>query len=207
LFDAVVHRWETFYAMMSVSLDDALSLRARGELVRARQQVSISADLLARLAASLVGACGVLSLRGRHISNVPNVAPLNTDNFRGETAQTAASWNEFLHRVLFASRSRYFQKLRILSETLQNLAREYNDAADDVATGATVKPGDSWDKLECLHYDFTTCLREAEVLVKSFLRALPGEQLEAFAAEFDALPAPENRATAAPRTRVSRASA
>jgi hypothetical protein len=207
LFDAVVHRWETFYAMMSVSLDDALSLRARGELVRARQQVTVSADILARLAGSLVRACGVLSARGRHISNVPNVAPLNTDNFRGETAQTAASWNEFLHRVLFASRSRYFQKLRILSETLQNLARQYSDAAEDVTAGVSVQPGDSWDKLECLHYDFTTCLREAEVLVKSFLRSLPGEQLEAFAAELDAVPVPEKRRTAAPRTRTSRASA
>jgi hypothetical protein len=207
LFDAVVRRWETYYAMMSVSLDDALSLRARGELVRARQQVSVSADLLARLSASLVGACGVLSGRGRHISNVPNVAPLNTDNFRGETAQTAASWNEFLHRVLFASRSRYFQKLRILSETLENVAREYNDAAEDVTAGVSVKPGDSWDKLECLHYDFTTCLREAEVLVKSFLRVLPGEQIGAFASELDAVPVPEKRKTVAPRTRVSRASA
>ena len=193
--------------MMSVSLDDAFSLRARGELVRARQQVSISADLLSRLAASLVGACGVLTDRGRHISNVPSVAPLDAENFRGETAQTAASWNEFLHRVLFASRSRYFQKLRILSETLQKLAGEYNDAAGDVASGISVQPGDSWEKLECLHYDFTTCLREAEILVKSFLRALPAEQLSAFAADLDATPAPERRTTVAPRTRISRASA
>jgi hypothetical protein len=207
LFDAVVHRWETYYAMTSVSLDDALTLRARGELVRARQQVSISADLLTGLADSLVGACGVLSDRGRHISNVPNVAPLNPANFRGETAQTAASWNEFLHRVLFARRSRYFQKLRILSETLQKLTGEYNAAAEDVAAGISVQPGDSWDKLECTHYDFTTCLREAEVLVKSFLRALPGEQLNAFASAMDALPAPERRTTAPTPARVSRASA
>jgi hypothetical protein len=207
MFDAVVHRWETFYAMTSVSLDDAFSLRARGELVRARQQVSISAELLSRLAASLVGACAILSDRGRHVSNVPNVAPLNSDNFRGETAQTAASWNEFLHRVLFASRSRYFQKLRILSETLQNLTREYTEVADDVAAGISVQPGDSWDKLEYLHYDFTTCLREAEVLVKSFLRALPAEQLTAFASELDAVPAPRKRTTVPYRTRVSRASA
>jgi hypothetical protein len=193
--------------MTSVSLDDAFSLRARGELVRARQQVSMSAELLARLAAALTLACGVLSDRGRHISNVPNVAPLNTENFRGETAQTAASWNEFLHRVLFASRSRYFQKLRILSETLQNLTREYTEAADDIAAGISIQPGDSWDKLECLHYDFTTCLREAEILVKSFLRALPGEQVTAFASELDALPVPERRPTIAARTRISRASA
>jgi hypothetical protein len=193
--------------MTSVSLDDAFSLRARGELVRARQQVSMSAELLSRLAAALLLACGVLSDRGRHISNVPNVAPLNAENFRGETAQTAASWNEFLHRVLFASRSRYFQKLRILSETVQNLTREYAEAADDIAAGISIQPGDSWDKLECLHYDFTTCLREAEILVKSFLRALPGEQVTAFASELDAVPVPERRPTIAARTRISRASA
>jgi hypothetical protein len=193
--------------MMSVSLDDALSLRARGELVRARQQVSMSADLLSPLAASLTGACGVLTDRGRHFGNVPNVEPLNTENFRGETAQAAASWNEFLHRVLFASRSRYFQKLRILSETLQKLASEYNAAAEDVATGVSVQPGDSWDTLECLQYDFTTCLRETEVLVKSFVRALPSEQLSAFASELDTVPAPQHRTVATPRTRISRASA
>ena len=111
---------------------------------------------------------------GREVGNVPAVEPLNAEFFRGETAQTAASWNEFLHRVLFASRSRFFHKLRILSETLQSLAREYNDAAADVAAGASVQPGDSWDALECLHYDFTTCLREMEVVLKSFLRVLAG---------------------------------
>ena len=207
VFDAVVHRWETYYAMLSVSLDDALSLRARGELVRARQQVTVSAELISCLASSLVGACGVLSDRGRHISNVPNVAPLNAEFFRGETAQTAASWNEFLHRVLFASRSRHFQKLRILSETLQNLVREYNDAAEDVAEGISVRPGDCWEALECLQYDFTTCLRETEVLLKSFLRALPTEQLEAFASDLDAVPAPERRSKVGARARISRASA
>jgi hypothetical protein len=207
LFDAVVQRWETFYAMMSVSLDDAFTLRARGELVRARQQVSVSADLLSRLTTSLVGACGALSDRSRHISNVPAVAPLNAEFFRGETAQTAASWNEFLHRVLFGSRSRYFQKLRILSETLQNLAREYDDAATDVAAGISVQPGDSWDALECLQYDFTTCLRESEVLLKSFLRVLPGEHLEAFAAELDATPSPKRKPAVGSRARITNASA
>jgi len=193
--------------MMSVSLDDALSLRSRGELVRARQQVSISADLLSRLASTLTTACGALSDRGRHLSNLPNVSPLNSEFFRGETAQTAASWNEFLHRVLFASRSRFFQKLRILSETVQNLAHEYNVAAEDVAAGISIRPCDSWDSLECLQYDFTTCLRETEVLVKAFLRALPAEQLSDFAAELNAQPAPQRRTTIAPRPRVSRASA
>ena len=54
LFQAVVRQWESSYAMMSVALDGALSLRFRGELVCARQQVFISADLLVRLGATLV---------------------------------------------------------------------------------------------------------------------------------------------------------
>jgi hypothetical protein len=194
--------------MTSVSLDDAISMRGRGELVGARQYVSVSADLLAQLAAQLVGACRNVSDRGRHLGNVPRVRPLKANFFRGETARAAASWNDFLHHVLFAERSRFLQKLRILSETLESLIHEYDAAAEEVFAGLSVRPGTSWDALECLHYDFTTCLREAEVLLKSFLRALPDEQLTAFAAEFSAPQSdarlPAKRGT---RTRAFRASA
>jgi hypothetical protein len=194
--------------MTSVSLDDAISMRGRGELVGARQYVSVSADLLAQLAAQLVGACRNVSDRGRHLGNVPRVRPLKTDFFRGETARAAASWNDFLHHVLFAERSRFLQKLRILSETLESLIHEYDAAAEEVFAGLSVRPGTSWDALECLHYDFTTCLREAEVLLKSFLRALPAEQLTAFAAELSAPASVARlRAKRGTRTRVFRASA
>jgi hypothetical protein len=205
VFDAVVQRWESFYAMMSVSLDDAISVRARGELVGARQYVSMSADLLARLAAELIGACHCLSGRGRHLNNIPKVQPLQNEFFRGETAQAAASWNDFLHHVLFADRSRFFQKLRILSETLESLVREFDAAAEDVVAGLSVRPGSSWDALECLHYDFTTCLRESEVLLKSFLRALPAEQVAAFASDVSK-PHSMDRLRAKP-VRATRASA
>jgi hypothetical protein len=208
LFDTVVQRWESFYAMMSVSLDDAISVRARGELVCARQYVSVSADLLAQLAAELIRACRSVSDRGRHLGNVPRVQPLQTAFFRGETAQAAASWNDFLHHVLFAERSRFFQKLKILSETLESLIHQYDAAAEEVVAGLSVRPGNSWDALECLHYDFTTCLRESEVLLKSFLRALPAEQVAAFATDLSATPSVARlRAKTTPPARVVRASA
>jgi hypothetical protein len=208
LFESAVQRWESFYAMMSVSLDDAISMRGRGELVGARQYVSVSADLLAQLATELVGACRSVSDRGRHLENVPRVHPLKTDFFRGETARAAASWNDFLHHVLFADRSRFLQKLRILSETLESLIREYEVAAEEVFAGLSVRPGTSWDALEYLHYDFTTCLRESEVILKSFLRVLPAEQVTAFVAELAAAPSVTRlRAKRGTRTRAFRASA
>jgi hypothetical protein len=184
-FDKVIRRWELGYAMMSVSLDDALSLRSRGSLVYARQQVSIASDLFARLAFVLIAACEAFQHQGRHMPSLPAVEPLNSDFFRGPTAQTAASWSGLLHHVLLGERSRFFQKVRILSDTLGQLDREFHECAGDIADGTTVEPGACWSRLECLHYDFNTCLRESEVMLKCFLRALPADRLEAFSAELD----------------------
>jgi len=39
-----------------------------------------------------------------------------------------------------------------------------------------------WQAVDAAHYDLNTCLREAIVLLKSFLMALPNEELEAFRA-------------------------
>ena len=208
LYQAVVRQWESSYAMMSVALDGALSLRARGELVCARQQVFISADLLVRLAATLVVACGAVSNRGRRLSNLPLVAPLNTEFFRGETAQNAAYWNELLHHVLFAERSRFFQKLRILSDTVERVVREFDETAQDLSQGLAVQPANCWNELDCLHYDFNTCLCESEIILKSFLRALPTEQLAAFASELDSLPGEDRvRRRLRERPQMSRATA
>jgi hypothetical protein len=186
VYETTVRQWESSFAMMSVALDGALSLRARGELVCARQQAFVSAELLVRVADALINACHALSSRGRHLSNLPLVEPLKTEFFRGETAQNAAHWNELLHHVLFANRSRFFQKLRILTDTVEHVVGEFDEAAEDLSQG--VQPADSWKTLDCLQYDFNTCLCESEVILKSFICALPAEQLAAFADELSPLP-------------------
>ena len=204
LFEAVVRRWELGYAMMSVALDDALSLRARGELLFARQQVSIAADLLGRLGAALVSSCYVLADFGRRSDELPTVEPLKTEFFRGNTGQSAASWNGILHHVLFRDRSRFFHKLKILSGTVEQLECEFREVAEDLSSGVATHPGACWDTLDCLHYDFNTCLREIEVVLKSFLRALPGEQVAALASTLDTPPPPKRLRL---RPRLSRAPA
>lgn len=184
IFEAVVGRWECAYAMMSVALDDAITLRARGELVCAHQQVGVAVDLLQGLAKSLVGCCEVLIRRGRRLDEIPSVEPMRTEFFRGHTAKSAASRNSFLHRVLFGERSRFTHKLRILSETLAQIEGQFAGLADELSRGVCVRAG-AWRTLDCLHYDFNTCLRESEVVLKSFLRVLPSDQLEFFAAEME----------------------
>jgi hypothetical protein len=191
VFDTVVRRWERIYAMMSVALDDALSLRARGELVCARQQVSTAADLLERLSPQLVSFCDAVSLRGRQLPKVPNVEPLNSAFFRGETGRSAAAWNEIYHRIYFSGRLRFFRKVRYLTSTIAGLAGEFQEVAGDISKGLSTDPVDCWKKLESLHYDLNTCLRETEVLLKAYLCVLPAEQLAALAIELDAVPVPK----------------
>jgi hypothetical protein len=204
LFEKVVRDWECSYAMMSVSLDEALAQRARGELVCAQQQVAITSDLLQRLARMLIAGCAALSECGKHVVNLPLVQPLHTEFFRGDTGQSAASWNSLLHNVLLGERSRFFHKLRILSNTLEHLGSEFERAAHDIAAGMCVQPAACWNQLDSLHYDLNTCLRESEVILKSFLHALPADQLSIFDSE---LSRPPKLAKARPLPRTTRVSA
>jgi hypothetical protein len=204
IFDAIVRQWECSYAMMSVALDDALTLRARAELVCARQQVSIAKDLVPRLAGMLIASCQCMADHGRHIPDLPAVEPLNVEFFRGEAAQSAASWNALLHHVLWGDRSRFFHKLRILDHTIEQLCRDFHQTSTDISEGSTVQPGASWASLEMIQYDLTTCLREAEVMLKSFIRALPSDQVAGFALDMGKPPATIRVRT---RPRLARASA
>jgi hypothetical protein len=204
VFEKTVRDWECSYAMMSISLNEALAQRARGELVCAQQQVAVTSDLLLRLNRVLIHACAVLAERGKHVSDLPLVQPLNTGFFRGNTAQSAASWNSLLHNVLLGHRPRFFHKLRILSNTVEHLGGEFEQAAHDIAGGTCVQPAICWKKLDSLHYDLNTCLRESEVILKSFLHALPADQLAAFDAELNRPPA---AAKGRPARRVIRVSA
>jgi hypothetical protein len=190
--------------MMSVSLDEAIARRARGELVCANQQVSITSDLMRRLMFTLMDACKVLADRGKHVSNLPIVQPLNTGFFRGDTAQSAASWNSLLHNVLLGQRSRFFHKIRILSNTVEQLGREFEQTAEDISAGTCVEPGACWEQLDSLHYDLNTCLRESEVILKSFLHSLPADQLAAFDKEMVFSP---EATKVRPRQRAARVSA
>ena len=63
--------------------------------------------------------------------------------------------------------------------------------AAELVSGRAIHPNESWKILESHHYDLNTCLREAEVLLKSFLRALPADQVSDFAAEMDVAPSAE----------------
>ncbi len=186
LFYAVVGELESSYTMLSITLNEAFCLRDQGTLIHAREHVGVSAELFRRLAMSLLTVLRALKEHGRHFGTLPSVAPLNPRFFRGETALSIARKNSLMSKVLFPIRAKFFHKLHDLAETIEELDGEFRDASDEIAEGSSVHPLAHWQALDILHYDLNTCLRETTVLLKSFLCALPNEEVQPFGQKLQA---------------------
>jgi hypothetical protein len=166
--------------MLSISLDEGLGLHSHGAPVGARQCAANSAQFLHCLATELMAVLDAMEKHGRHFGTLPIVTPLESSFFRGETAQAVASWNNLFHKVLMSHRSRFFHKLQTLTGLVEETANEFLGLAEELVEDSAARPAVSWEVLEYLHYDLSTCLGETTVVLKSFLRALPDEELKPF---------------------------
>lgn len=180
VFDGIIREWEDAYAIFSVSLDDAMALHAEGKLTRARQCVEIASTFVTDLTAPLASSCQIMERWGRQLPMPPAVAPFNPSFYKSELARQNAQWNQLLHVVLFGSRSRFLHKLHVLGTSTLTLGEEFHREAEELCHGLHLRPDSSWLRLDDLHYDVNTCLRETVVVLKSFLIALPPRNLSLF---------------------------
>jgi hypothetical protein len=185
LFKHIKSGGEVCYVMSSISLDEGLRLISHGSPVSARQCAANSAEFLQCLASKLLVVLDAMEKHGRHFGTLPLVEPLDSSSFCGKTAQLAASWNNLLHKVLLSDRSRFFYKLQTLAGVVEETAREFFESAEELVEGSTAQPAACWEALKCLNYDLNTCLCETSVVLKSFLRALPDEELKPFQSRLD----------------------
>jgi hypothetical protein len=182
VFRAHVRQLEISYNMLSVSLDEALALRQGGRLEKASLAVCVTPDLCSRFAHPLVALLWSLSEHAKHYGTVPNAAPLDPCNFQGARGQRAALLNNLFCRVLLTERSHFLHKISTLGEMVDDLNRDFCAAATEIANGVYLRSDEEWQAVDAAHYDLNTCLREAIVLLKSFLRVLPDDELEPFQA-------------------------
>jgi hypothetical protein len=182
VFRTQVRQLEIYYNMLSVSLDEALALRQGGRLAKASLAVCVTPDLCNRFAHPLVGLLWALSEHAKHHGTVPNAAPLDPANFQGTRGQRVARVSGLLCRVVFSERMQFLYKISTLGEMVDDLNRDFCTAATEIAKGTAQDFDSEWQAIDAAHYDLNTCLREAIVLLKSFLMALPDEELEAFQA-------------------------
>ncbi len=175
-----VHQLESNYVMLSVSLDEAIELEQMGQPGKSQQAVGITSSLCKLLTQTLGGLLRALSEHAKHYGTIPNAVPLNPANFQGQRGQRSARMSSLLNHVLLSQRLQFLHKLSTLEEMVEDLGKDFRHAADDLAEGASLNPPKMWAKVDAGHYDLNTCLREAIVVFKSFLIALPEDQLGAF---------------------------
>ena len=180
IFHDQVHQLESNYVMLSVSLDEATELEQMGQPGKSQQAVGITSSLCKLLTQTLGGLLRALSEHAKHYGTIPNAVPLDPANFQGQRGQRSARMSSLLNHVLLSQRLQFLHKLSTLEEMVQDLGNDFRHAADDLAEGTSLNPPKMWAEVDAGHYDLNTCLREAIVVFKSFLIALPEDQLGAF---------------------------
>ncbi len=180
LFESCAHQFELFYRMFSVSLNEALELRRTGKSAHSCRAVFVMPALCARLAVPLERMLRILREHAKHFGVVPNTAPLDASNFRGAREQHTARMNDLLRHVLLTQRSQFLHKIDTLEEMVLSIRNEFQEVATDLGSGASEVPSADWRTIDDAHFDLNTCLREAIVVLKSFLLVLPSNQLGVF---------------------------
>ena len=180
LFGATRAELESSNVILSISLDEALSLCEQEKYEQARESIEVFVPLFERLAASLTSVIRIIKEHGSHFGTLPKVSPLSASNFRGVTAQRISVMSGLLARLVFNGRTRFFHKLDSLGDIIDELQKEVRAAVKDVPGGSVERMERSWRELEVLGYDLNTCMGETTIILKSFFCALPIEELEPF---------------------------
>ncbi|MBI1750166.1 MAG: hypothetical protein HY234_15645 [Acidobacteria bacterium] len=188
LFRDVVVSLEATYTMMSVALDEAMRLRSNGQLVQAREQAGVCGELGERLAWKVGILIRGMKEHGGRMSALPVVLPLTASNFRHSDARMAAALQWLLHKLLLSTRLRFFHKLRVLQAAVDGLTRQFKTTSKEIAENQSVEPRAAWQELDHLHYDLNTCLREAIVVMKCFLRGMSEERFAVFQQQLRGIP-------------------
>jgi hypothetical protein len=180
-----IRRLEISYAIFSVNLDEAFGMRRSGRNSKASQVLSVSPALCGRLAHPLHSLLEVMLNHAKHFGIAPNLAPLDPQNFQNSRSQRVALFNELFSRILLTRKSQFSHKISALADLVDQLDLSFQSTAEELSCGDSVQPDRDWEILDSIHYDLNTCLREAVVLLKSFLHALPEGQLAHFQAALD----------------------
>jgi hypothetical protein len=180
LFDATRNQLECSNTVLSITLNESLSLCDQGQFNRANENAMVFAELFDRLAIPLASVIQTIKEHGAHFGTLPNVIPLVPSNFRGGTAQRISRMSSLLAKVVFRGRTRFLHKLDSMGEIIDELQKETRSAVSEVSGENSEYSDRAWRELEVLGYDLNTCMGETTVVLKSFFCALPADELEAF---------------------------
>jgi hypothetical protein len=173
---------ETTYAMFSVNLDESFGMRRRGRIAMAHEVLTVAPELCRRMTVPLHSLLSAMLQHAKHFGTTPNILPLDSENFQNPKSQRAARRSDLFSKILLTRRSQFVHKMSVLSDLVLELQASFSEIIEELYRDESLHPEREWELLDSVHYDINTCLRQTVVLFKSFLHALPEEQLDQFEA-------------------------
>jgi len=193
VFCGYFHELEACHLMLSVSLDEAVGLRDSGRVRQSLLALKVTPSLCGRLTDRLEALLGALDEHARHYGLTPSVEPLEPANFSSGRGQRSARFSSVLSMVLLPRRLQFLNKIHALRGMVCELVKDFDDAAEELVSGAVLECDDLWSTLIQNYCDVDVCFKESMVLLKCFLRVLPPDQLPAFQKTIDSLMLPRKR--------------
>jgi hypothetical protein len=180
IYESHTQNLEASYTMFSVSLNEALELRRAGSVAKSHQAIFVIPGLCTRLVEPLSALLRTLAEHAKHHGIVPNAAPLDPSNYQRPRMQRTARMSALLSHVILSQRSQFLHKLSTLHEMVSDIGRDFAEAVTVLSEGPLEDPETFWQTADSCHFDLNTCLREAVVVFKSFMVAIPSPQLAWF---------------------------
>lgn len=171
---------ETAYTVFSINLDEAFGFQRCGRMAPAHEVLRVAPALCRRLALPLHSLLCTMLDHAKHFGTTPNLVPLNPDNFQHARSQRVALFSDLFSKVLLTRKSQFLHKISALTDLVDELDLSFENTIEGLCEKESLYPERDWELLGSVHYDLNTCLRETEVLFKSFLHALPHGQFEDF---------------------------
>src|SRR5258708_5990159 len=151
--------------MLSVSLNEAISLRQNGDSEKANQEIGDVGELCPFLARRINAVLHPMGQHARLFGMVPTLSLLDAKIFQSELAQRAARHSNLVCQLLLSERSQFLNKLNTLEELVDDLSDEFIRIATEVAAGISRMPSRLWEFLDQSQFYLNTCLRHTHLLL------------------------------------------
>jgi hypothetical protein len=150
-----------------------LEFAVEGDFAKARLAIAVVGELCAPLTLQLTAVLHAMRPFVRHFGVIPNVSPLQADNFLSRCGQHAARHSNLVSHAVLSERSQFLNKLNALEEIVAELGDGVLEISRQLSSRSSSCTSPLWRYPNSSHFDLDTCLRETDVLQKSFLWCCP----------------------------------
>jgi hypothetical protein len=162
-------------------LDEAIGLHQSGSLTKSFDLALLVSGLCQRLTGTLISTLRSLEEHSKHHRTIPSVKPLDPAEFRSRYGQRSALASFLWNRALCSKHAQFLSKLRALTALVVHLGENICAAAQELASdGAALDSASLWSTISTQYFDLNTCLREALISLKCFLRVVPDDEMPYF---------------------------